>query len=224
MISQAKALARKVYGPIAAPSQIRAFLNAPGPHRLNVGCGHNVLPGWLNVDLEGGRHGTTYMNALRPYPLPENSIDAVLCEHMIEHIPSESAHYLLNQCFRVLKPGSAIRVITPDLEGIARMCVNGPNEAEERYLAFLAKLHGRDRMTASDAMNILFYEYGHRHIYTIARLREVIAAAGFVDLAESRGGHPLRDIFIGAEGHPVFAGAENGAIEAFAIEAAKPQA
>ncbi|MFN3746393.1 MAG: class I SAM-dependent methyltransferase [Hyphomicrobiaceae bacterium] len=223
-IAQAKALVRKVYGPLAARSQIRAFLAAPGPHRLNLGCGYNVLPGWLNVDLQGGRHGTTYMDALRPYPLPDNALDAILCEHLIEHLPSEGGRFLLQEAFRVLKPHGAIRIVTPDLESLARMCVNGPNETEQRYLDFVARLHGRDAIAPSDALNYIFYEYGHRHIYTAARLREEMTAAGFVEITESRAAQPQREIFIGAEGHPGFMGAENDATEAFALEAVKPSA
>jgi SAM-dependent methyltransferase len=223
-IAQAKALARKVYGPLAARSQIRAFLAGPGPHRLNLGCGYNVLPGWLNVDLQGGRHGTTYMDALRPYPLPDNALDAILCEHLIEHLPREGGRFLLKEAFRVLKPRGAIRIVTPDLESLARMCVNGPTEAEQRYLDFVARLHGRDAIAPSDALNYIFYEYGHRHIYTAARLREEMTAAGFVEITEGRAAQPQRETFIGAEGHPGFMGAENDATEALALEAVKPSA
>jgi SAM-dependent methyltransferase len=213
-----------VYGPLAARSQISAYLNGPGPHRLNLGCGYNVLPGWLNVDLQGGRRGTTYMDALRPFPLPDNALDAILCEHLIEHLPSEGGLFLLREGFRVLKPSGAIRVVTPDLETLARMCVNGPNDAEQRYLDFVAKLHGRNSIAPSDALNYIFYEYGHRHIYTAARLREAMSTAGFVEVAESRAAHPQREIFVGAEGHPGFMGAENDATEAFALEGVKPAA
>jgi SAM-dependent methyltransferase len=223
-IAQVKALARKIYGPLATPSQIRAFLAQPGPLRLNIGCGHNALPGWLNVDLEGGRHGTTYMDALRPYPLPDNALDAILCEHLIEHLPVEGGQFLLKEAHRVLKPGGAIRVVTPDLMSLARMCVNGPGEAEQRYLDFVAKLHGRGSIVPSDALNYIFYEYGHRHIYTVDRLRDAMMAAGFTDIMESRAAHPHREIFIGAEGHPGFMGAENDATEAFALEGVKPAA
>lgn len=223
-IAIAKSLARKVYGPLAASSQIKAFLAGPGPHRLNLGCGHNALAGWLNVDLEGGRHGTTYMDALRPYPLPDNALDAILCEHLIEHLPSEGGRFLLSEAYRVLKPNGAIRIVTPDLESLARMCVQEPSAAERRYLDFVAKLHGEDAIEPSDALNIIFYDYGHRHIYTAARLRKAMAAVGFVEITDSRAAHPQREIFVGAEGHPGFMGAENDATEAFALEGVKPAA
>lgn len=222
-ISRLKAVAKTVYGRVMARPQIAAYLAQPGARQLNLGCGHNVLPGWLNVDLEGGRHGKTFMNALRPFPLPDASIDAILCEHLIEHVPAEGGVFLLKEAFRVLKPGGAIRVITPDLEGLARMCVQAPNDAERRYLDFVAQLHKRPSIAPSDALNYIFYEYGHRHIYTVARLRAVLDEAGFKDISESRAGAPSNPVFVGAEGHPAFMGAENDAIEAFALEAVKPE-
>lgn len=223
-IRHVKAAARTVYGRVMSRPQIDAFLAAPGPRRLNLGCGHNVLRGWLNVDLEGGRHGKTFMDALKPYPIPGQSIDAILCEHLIEHLPREGGRYLLGEAFRVLKPGGAIRIVTPDLEGLARMCVNGPSAAEKSYLDFVAKLHGRTSITPADALNYIFYEYGHRHIFTAAELRQAMTEAGFVDIVESRAADPQREVFIGAEGHPGFMGAANDAIEAFALEGVKPAA
>ncbi|MES1156688.1 MAG: methyltransferase domain-containing protein [Alphaproteobacteria bacterium] len=222
LTSKAKGAVRALYGRLVAPQQISAFLAQPGPRRLNLGCGHNVLAGWLNVDLEGGRHGKTFMNALRPFPIPDASLDAILCEHLIEHVPAEGGRFLLGEAFRVLKPGGVIRVITPDLVGLARMCVDGPNDAEKGYLDFVAGLHNRPSIAPSDALNYIFYEYGHRHIYTTASLQSAMSAAGFKEITESRAGHPQNPIFNGAEGHPNFMGAENDAIEAFALEATKP--
>jgi hypothetical protein len=112
--------------------------------------------------------------------------------------------------------------VTPDLEGLAGMCVSPPTPAQERYLGFVAKLHGRDSITPADALNLIFYEYGHRHIYTVAELTGVLAAAGFEDIRASRAGHPIDPGFAGVEGHPGFMGLENDAVEAFALEAKKP--
>ena len=223
IVKSARALAKSAYVRFAAPAQIRAYLAAHTSPRLNVGCGYNVLPGWMNVDLSGGRHGTIYMDATRALPLPEDTFDAVLCEHLIEHVPEADGRSLLRNSIRVLKPGGCIRVITPDLENLARLCVTPPDEAGSRYLDFVAKLHGRATITPGEALNFIFYEYGHRHIYTRDKLRQLLEEAGFTDVAEGRAGSPLDPVFDGAEGHPQFMGLENDAFEAFALEARKPQ-
>jgi predicted SAM-dependent methyltransferase len=90
-----KRIARWIYGRLASRREIAAYLSTTSNPRLNLGCGHNVLPGWLNVDLEGGRHGTVFMDASRDWPLPDNSFQAILCEHTIEHLPKETGKRIL---------------------------------------------------------------------------------------------------------------------------------
>jgi ubiquinone/menaquinone biosynthesis C-methylase UbiE len=178
----------------------------------------------MNVDLTGGRHGSIYMNAARRFPLPDDTFDAILCEHLIEHLPEKDGLSLLREALRVLKPGGRIRVVTPDLESLAQLCQSEPTGVGAEYVAFVAKLHGRPAITPGEALNYIFYDYGHRHIYTVAKLRRVLEGVGFADVTESRAGYPVHPIFRGAEGHPNFMGLENDAFEAFALEAVKPDA
>jgi predicted SAM-dependent methyltransferase len=222
IIRSARALTKAIYARLAAPGQIRAYLaESPSP-RLNVGCGHNVVRGWMNIDHSGGRHGTIFMDATRPLPLPDDKFDAILCEHLIEHLPEADGRSLIRNLLKVLKPGGRIRIVTPDLESLAQLCVSSPNAAASCYLDFVAKLHGRAEITPGDALNYIFYEYGHRHIYTRTKLRHLLEETGFTNVTEGRAGSPLHPIFDGAEGHPQFMGLENDAFEAFALEARKP--
>jgi len=222
MIGRLKSRARALYGRAIAPRRMRDYLekHADAP-RLNIGSGYNLLAGWMNVDLEGGRNGPIHMNAAQTFPLPDNTFEAVLCEHMIEHIPEAQGRVLVREAFRVLKPGGRFRVVTPDLENMARLCTQPPSEKEKTYLDFVAKLHNRHSITSGEALNYIFYDYGHRRIYTIAELRGVLAEAGFNEIVETRAGFPAHPIFEGAEGHPNFMGLDNDAIEAFALEGLK---
>ncbi len=222
VIAAAQAAARRVYGRLFQASQMESYLSAQTAPRLNIGCGCNTLPGWMNVDLTGGRGGAIYMDATRRFPLPDDTFEAVLCEHMIEHVPQEAGATLAREAFRVLAPGGWLRIVTPDLERLVGLCITEPTEEAQRYLDFVASIHGRPRITPAEAINYMFYEYGHRHIYSIAGLSAVLRQAGFVDLVDTRAGYPAQPVFEGAEGHPGFMGLENDALEAFAIEARKP--
>jgi len=53
-------------------------------------------------------------------PFRDASFDAVYHSHVIEHLTPRDASAFLRECVRVLKPGGAIRVATPDLEAMAR--------------------------------------------------------------------------------------------------------
>lgn len=211
-----------VYGRATQTAQIARYFRQFKQPRLNVGCGHNILPSWLNVDLQGGRRGTVFMDATRRWPFDEKSFDAILCEHTIEHMPKDAGVRLLAEALRVLRPGGRIRVVTPDLGAMAKMILDPLRPECRHYLRFVAGFHGQGEISACDAMNYLFYSYGHRYIYTAGELTQHVHAAGFEDIVETRAGYPAHDAFHGAEGHANFMGLENDAFEAFAVEAAKP--
>jgi predicted SAM-dependent methyltransferase len=213
-IPSVRAIIKRVYGRLAYRHQIAAYLAASEQPRLNLGCGYNTLEGWMNVDLEGGRHGSIYMNATRSWPLPDDTFDAILCEHMIEHLPKELGAQLLVEAFRVLRPGGRIRVVTPDLVAMAKLILDPSRPEFHQYLEFVAKLHGRAQISGCDALNYMFYCYGHKYIYTVEELKQRFRATGFDEVAETRAGQPIHEVFHGAEGHPKFMGLENDAMEA----------
>jgi predicted SAM-dependent methyltransferase len=215
-------IASRTYGRLAARSQITAYLRAAARPRLNLGCGHNILPEWLNVDLEGGRHGSVFMDASRDWPIANNAFDAILCEHLVEHLPKQSGKHILLEASRVLKPKGQIRVVTPDISSLAKLILKPACPTTGAYLKFVAAFHNKTNVSTVDAINYLFYEYGHRYIYSVAELKQHFEAAGFVDVRETRAGHPHSALFYEAEGHPNFMGLENDAFEAFGLEGSKP--
>jgi predicted SAM-dependent methyltransferase len=178
-LTNIRRLARWVYRRLAYRNQISAYLRASEQPRLNLGCGQNILPGWMNVDLEGGRHGSIFMDATRPWPLPDNTFDAILCEHMIEHVPKDTGRHILSEGFRVLKPTARIRVVTPDLSSMAQLILDPMCPAFNSYLKFVAAFHSKSHISSGDAINYLFYHYGHRYIYTTAELRRHFEEVGF---------------------------------------------
>ena len=62
------------------------YLRGKGPHKLHLGCGHNVRPGWLNSDYYPPSDSVLHVDATAPFPLPDASLDYVFSEHMIEHL------------------------------------------------------------------------------------------------------------------------------------------
>ncbi len=121
---------------------------AKGPIRLNLGCGLQAPPGWINVDgswnarlakypalrkflgairlmppdkAEIPWSSQIYVHDLRkPLPFKDGAAGAVFASHVLEHLYHEEGQQLVREAFRVLCPGGILRVIVPDLEAIVR--------------------------------------------------------------------------------------------------------
>jgi len=106
----------------------------------NVGCGRKHHPEWINIDFIGDGKSVFPWDLRQGLPLPNACCDAVYSSHAIEHFDRTGAYRLLTECHRVLKTGGVLRLVTPDLEGIARsylQCLEaaqrGEQGAAERY-------------------------------------------------------------------------------------------
>jgi len=93
----------------------RAQLAAAGraPHRLNIGCGEKLRPGWLNIDLDP--RADLRLDIRRPLPFPEGSCAEIYSEHVLAHLayPGE-VEEVLRDWWRVLAPGGTLSVGVPD--------------------------------------------------------------------------------------------------------------
>jgi SAM-dependent methyltransferase len=175
--------ARRLARAPAARRSIRAYLNSHPAPRLQLGCGANLLPGWLNTDRGAHAAGATYLDAARPFPIPDESFDRVFCEHLIEHLDRESGAAMLAECARILRPGGRIRVSTPDLTVIARLleAERGGDEIAARYVHWCAEgfLPDANDDRPAPVVNQLFHGWGHRFLYDEDTLAGALRSAGF---------------------------------------------
>jgi hypothetical protein len=89
------------------------------------------------------------------------------------------------------------------------------------YLKAIRTFHQLTELTSCDAVNLQFYSYGHRYIYSPSELRRSLESVGYVDIIETRAGRPHHAIFADAEGHGNVIGDEINAEAAFGLEAKK---
>lgn len=87
---------------------------------LNLGCGLRFHPDWTNLDLSPADESITFCDFRKGLPFPEATFDVVYHSHVLEHIPRTEVSEFLRECWRVLKIGGILRVVTPDLEDIVQ--------------------------------------------------------------------------------------------------------
>jgi predicted SAM-dependent methyltransferase len=89
---------------------------------LNIGCGsyYSMESTWTNLDFVSLDKHVIAHNLLKGIPFNDNSFDFVYHSHVLEHFSKQDGERLIQECFRVLKPGGILRVAVPDLETIVR--------------------------------------------------------------------------------------------------------
>lgn len=92
--------------------------------KLNIGCGRDYKPGWVNIDISHAVRAEAHID-IRIHELvdaddargriPDNSVDEIYISGVLEQI-GENEHLIhaLNECHRVLKPGSIMEVVVPN--------------------------------------------------------------------------------------------------------------
>jgi predicted SAM-dependent methyltransferase len=90
--------------------------------KLNLGGGLNwQREGWENLDLEHGWDlEVRGLGSREP-----GTVAKIYTSHSLEHLKSEVAFRLLQECHLVLAPSSVMRVVVPDCEKFARSYLKG---------------------------------------------------------------------------------------------------
>lgn len=166
----------------ASRKEIRRYLAATSAPKLQLGSGRNYLEGWLNSDFFAKPPQYVFLDATRPFPLPDATFTRIFSEHLIEHISLNAGVQMLRECYRILKPGGRIRLETPDLEKISALYATKDEPGSRSYIRW----HTSDYAPAGFAPTVCFAinnasrNWGHQFMYDEEMLRAVLEKVGFV--------------------------------------------
>lgn len=138
--------------------------------KLHLGCGANILDGWLNSDLmrtrsiPPGAHekikNIFIMDATASFVFRDEQFDFIYCEDFIEHFDQLQGLCICTECYRVLKPGGVWRISTPDFDDI------------------LMYMRPRKR----DDIEFKAWSWDHKLLYTKEYLKSVLENCGFSEV------------------------------------------
>jgi predicted SAM-dependent methyltransferase len=174
------------------PDTQSVIRQAARPFKLHLGCGDQIMPGWLNIDMEKKGPGIAVMRLPQGLSsFPDQSVAFVYCSHMLEHLayPGE-AMILCQQIRRILAPGGAVRFVVPGIESIIRAYVanDGPFFEEQR------KHHPKWCETRLEHLMFALQQDGdHKYGYDFETATKLLHRAGFshvIDSAHNRSEFP----------------------------------
>jgi SAM-dependent methyltransferase len=86
--------------------------SVPGSRRLNIGCGHDVRAGWVNLD-SAALPGVNVVHNLStlPWPFPSNSFDEIIMINVLEHL--ENTIRNMEELHRISASGARVTIRVP---------------------------------------------------------------------------------------------------------------
>lgn len=193
--------------------------------KLQIGCGKNTLPGWLNADFNPVTPEVIYLNAVAPFPFPDASFDFVFSEHMIEHIPFAAGQKMLRECQRILKPGGKIRLSTPNLKNIASLALDPRTPQKEEYARVATEKYipENKKLLPGFVVNNFYWDFGHYFVYDPDTMAFALESAGFGQVEPVRSGVSSTPDLAGLEAHERIVGKSLDEFETMIFEATKPK-
>jgi predicted SAM-dependent methyltransferase len=211
---------------MAGGRAIDAYVASHPVRKLHLGAGAGSLDGWLSTDISPLSERIVYLDACEPFPIDDAAFDYVFSEHMIEHISWQAGARMLDECFRIMKPGATIRVATPDLAVLLALYTAPRDATAERYVRWITDRALPDVGSYKPAfvINNAFRAWGHQFLYDAELLETALVRAGFVSVRRCAYGESSDPHLRGVESHGHNVGdVAMVAFETMIFEADKPR-
>lgn len=88
---------------------------------LHIGCGYKYIPGFIHIDARKLPHVDYVTSADKLDMFQDNSVDLIYNCHILEHFERNDIEKVLEEWYRVLKPGGILRTAVPDFQKLVKV-------------------------------------------------------------------------------------------------------
>lgn len=102
------------------------------PTRLNVGCGHGRIEGYINIDIEKFDNVDLVLDIRKSiFPFKDSSVDEILLFHTIEHIEYKYHKSIFKEFWRLLQPDGTLYLSYPEFKVCAQYYIDNHKGMQE---------------------------------------------------------------------------------------------
>lgn len=163
--------------------------------KLHIGCGKNILSGYVNIDAFVKSIGVENWDILQ-LPIEDNSASEVLAEHVVEHLSFAEEERFFREMFRILRYQGKLKIEVPDMEWVLEKFVSGIDDFKDFYqIGSLDHYFGNGRDVSHRWSLLTTAIWGnqngegqyHKNGYTKAKLAKIAQMIGFKEIVISAG-------------------------------------
>ncbi len=113
---------------------------------LNIGVSdYNSTEGFANIGLDISHSPPTKLNhdVTNKIPIDDSSIEFIYTSHLVEHLKIEDFYFFIKDCYRLLKEGGILRIVTPDLKEWVKSYLNNDQELFKLHQQIMIENKGR---------------------------------------------------------------------------------
>jgi SAM-dependent methyltransferase len=115
-------------------------------------------------------------------PFDNNSVPNIFSSHFMEHLTYDSAKFVLQESYRVLKPGGLLRILVPSLDTEVERMKEAITSYQQGDIAPVQKFMSEPYEELHDPFS------HHRYMYNIPALMKICNEAGFNIVKEMQPG------------------------------------
>lgn len=176
---------------------IENYLKTNAIKKLQIGCGKNVLEGWLNTDLNYSEN-IAYLDAGTVFPLESNVLDCIYSEHLFEHLTINQQINMLNEGMRVLKKGGIMRIAMPNVAFLFNIYSNPNTPVHIDYVDHYVSSYPcfksvRESINDRDqhyiyVINNFFKAWGHQMIHDFSSIEKLAMQCNYSSIRKCKVG------------------------------------
>jgi predicted SAM-dependent methyltransferase len=158
--------------------------------KLHIGPGSNwkSFDDWKTIDIDPQRGDivVNFNTNFKKFPIESNSVEAIYASHVFEHMSIYVTPIVFKECYRILKPGGWIRIITPNPVISMKEYLNRNQEfllfkrRKERNPDYtLFECLREDFLSKNGQPGLLKTELAHQNAWDSETLKKDLLRAGF---------------------------------------------